>query len=597
MLKHFITFLIILTAGLFVQSNAQTILAPDLQCAETDNTNGNITLSWTNPPANPCGAFVQYTIYASSTGAAGPYNQVAVTSQAATSFVLANYIAISSTWYFYMEANYNCPGATVLQSDTINNLNPITPNLVNVDVTQSGTVVINWDPSVSAQTHGYVVYYYLPNGNAVPLDTVYGRFNTTYTDLGVDPSLQSLVYTVAAFDSCGKISAYNTLPHNTILTAASSSPCETIVHIGWNKYINWPQGVQEYQILVSANNGNFINVGAVDSTKLTYDYSGFVDGDSLCIIVRAVSAADTTIVSNSNMVCMKAAIIQPPAYLYITNATVGLDNYIEVSWMVDPNAELIYFKLDRSNNNITFTPAAQIPAPVTLSQFNSKVDSTEDLTPEKNPYYYTVTAIDSCQKLYVTPYVKTISLQGELYDYYVSHLTWNNFELENANVLRYNLYRDYGTGFQLIKSFLPGTNEYSDSLFDYITDKGLFCYRVEAVYDINLPNGIYHDTLSSFSNQQCIIHRPIIYIPNAFAPNGLNNVFKPTIVYGNPQGYLMQIYNRYGGLVFETQDPNTGWDGNDRGKPAMQGGYAYLITFKAEDGVSVERKGMVLLVK
>ena len=104
---------------------AQTILAPDLQCVQNDQVNGNITLYWTNPPLNPCGAFVQYTIYASSTGATGPYNQVAVTNQAAASFILTGYLSSSPTWYFYLEANYNCPGATVLQSDTVNNLNPI----------------------------------------------------------------------------------------------------------------------------------------------------------------------------------------------------------------------------------------------------------------------------------------------------------------------------------------------------------------------------------------------------------------------------------------------------------------------------------------
>jgi gliding motility-associated-like protein len=59
----------------------------------------------------------------------------------------------------------------------------------------------------------------------------------------------------------------------------------------------------------------------------------------------------------------------------------------------------------------------------------------------------------------------------------------------------------------------------------------------------------------------------------------------------------MTIFNRWGGLVFESTDPNVGWDGSDRGKPAQQGGYAYIILFTAADGIRVERKGMVLLVK
>ena len=133
------------------------------------------------------------------------------------------------------------------------------------------------------------------------------------------------------------------------------------------------------------------------------------------------------------------------------------------------------------------------------------------------------------------------------------------------------------------------------SALDFLLDAG--GYRIEAVYDLNLPLAGIQTTLRSFSNEQCIIHRPIIYIPNAFAPGGVNNVFKPTIIYGEPKAYSMQIYNRYGGKVFESNDPALGWDGTDHGKDAQQGGYAYLIQFYANDGVKVERKGMVLLVK
>ena len=118
----------------FSESFAQTILAPDLQCVQNDPTNGNITLSWTNPPNNPCGAFVQYTIYGSSTGPAGSYSTFAA-SQSATSIQLNGLLGIAPNWHFYMEANYNCPGATVLQSDTVDNKNPTTPLIINVDVT------------------------------------------------------------------------------------------------------------------------------------------------------------------------------------------------------------------------------------------------------------------------------------------------------------------------------------------------------------------------------------------------------------------------------------------------------------------------------
>lgn len=593
MRKSFLAILcLVLTAATAL---GQFIYPPDLQCVENDNVNSNVVLSWTIPN-NPCGAFTNYQIYVSNTPT-GPYNLLTtITTQNQTTYTDAGRLGLGPTWYYYMVTNANCPGATQLSSDTVDNRNPAIPEIVNVTVTPGGDVVINWLPGASPQTHGYVIYYYLPsNGNAVPLDTVYGRFTTTYTDVLADPTTQILNYTVSAFDSCGNSSAYNVAWHNTMYLTGGIATCDNRVAMQWNRYINWPQGVKEYQIWVSTNGGPEVQAGAVDSGTLTYNYTNFVDGDSLYIRVKAISVADTNVTSFSNQLALEATIVQIPSYLYVTNATVSGDNHISFTWMIDTTSELIYYKVDNSVNQVKFNPVEQIPVPDPLNWLETYEDSV-NVYPEKNPYWYRVTAFDSCSNLYVSDSVKTISLQGELFDYYIAHLDWNSFEIPYGTVIGQNLYRDMGNGYQLIASFAPGVNEYSDSLQQFLSASGIFCYRIEAEYELNLPNG-YNANLSSFSNVQCIIHRPIIYIPNAFAPNGLNNVFKPTIIYGEPKGYTMSIFNRYGAAIFTTTDPNAGWDGTEAGKPSQMGAYAYLIQFSANDGVKVERKGMVLLVK
>lgn len=578
---------------------AQNILPPDLQCVENDQANNDIILSWTNPPADPCGPFIDYVIFASSTGPNGPYDSVQVAGQNTTTFTLNGYLGVSQTWYFYMEARYNC-GIPSLQSDTVTNLSPITPQIVNVDVTPGGDVIFNWRQSPSPQTQFYIAYYFLPgSGLAVTLDTIYGRSNTTFTDLfGAfnDPTNESLYFTVAAVDSCGRISAYSTSPHQTIFATAGQQACQSQVNLDWNRYINWPQGPLRYEIWASRNDSAFAKVTELDSAALSYNYTTFNDGDSLQLYIVAVSAADTTITSRSNVMRLRAAIVQPPRYNYITNATVELNGHINLTWLIDTLAELTFFKVERSTNNVTYEPADQIPALSQLRQFNYFEDSV-GIAPANNPYYYQEVAFDSCQTQYPTAYVKTVCLKGELFDYYIANLTWNDFELDSATVLRYNLYRNITGTYQLLRTFAPGVNSYSDSLQQFLDANGIFCYRIEAVYNLNLPLANYNQTLSSWSNEQCIIHRPIIYIPNAFAPNGVNNVFKPTIIYGDPKGYSLSIFNRWGAKIFESNDPATGWDGTDHGKDAQLGGYAYLIQFYANDGVQVERKGMVLLVK
>lgn len=575
---------------------AQTITAPKLQCVNNDALNSNVDLQW-SLPGNPCGGtFNGYKIYAANSFN-GTYNLVTtIVNESQTSYVDLGRLSQGGTWFYYMEADYTCPGATVLQSDTIQNAPPATPEIVSVDVTPNNQVIINWQKSISPQTKEYVLYYALPNGNAQPFDTVQNRSTITALDIIADPTVASIAYTLAAADSCNKISSFNTKPQRTILLTYATSQCERSINLKWTRYENWQMGVKEYRILVSKNSQPFEVVGVSDTSAQVYSFSGFNDGDSLCISIIAVNAADTNVISHSNYACFVPSIVQSPDYLYPINATVNLDNTVSVSWLVDDKAELSLYQVDMGNNGSQFTLLKQYPVANPLPSFETFIDSASD--PQNSQLYYRIKAIDSCNnKFPSTDSVETVFLSGELLDYYVVALYWNDFAAKYTNILYWNLYRNMGAGaFQLIKTFAAGTNETADSLQAFLSEKGQFCYRLEAVYSIDI-SGIYQDTLSSFSNVFCIDHRPIMYVPNAFAPNGVNNIFKPTIIFGSPQNYSMTIWNRWGAKIFESNIPDIGWDGTQNGKDQQMGAYAYLIKFIASDGVNIERKGMVLLVK
>lgn len=72
-----------------------------------------------------------------------------------------------------------------------------------------------------------------------------------------------------------------------------------------------------------------------------------------------------------------------------------------------------------------------------------------------------------------------------------------------------------------------------------------------------------------------------VYTPNAFTPDQdeANSVFKP-VVYLEIVKWDLQIYNRWGELVFESQDPNIGWDGtNQFGKVSQDGIYMWKLRY------------------
>lgn len=88
----------------------------------------------------------------------------------------------------------------------------------------------------------------------------------------------------------------------------------------------------------------------------------------------------------------------------------------------------------------------------------------------------------------------------------------------------------------------------------------------------------------------------IYYVPNAFTPDNdeHNPVFKPVFTAGfDPQDYKMVIFNRWGEMVFESNDAAYGWDGTYSGSPGLiqDGTYTWKIEFKTTR--SDERKMII----
>ena len=91
------------------------------------------------------------------------------------------------------------------------------------------------------------------------------------------------------------------------------------------------------------------------------------------------------------------------------------------------------------------------------------------------------------------------------------------------------------------------------------------------------------------------------YIPNAFSPdfNGYNDIFQ---AYSNCEleNFSMKIFNRWGALVFESKNANTGWDGMFKNKVVPEGVYVYLVEFEVNQKSEILTKkisGDVTVVK
>ena len=91
------------------------------------------------------------------------------------------------------------------------------------------------------------------------------------------------------------------------------------------------------------------------------------------------------------------------------------------------------------------------------------------------------------------------------------------------------------------------------------------------------------------------------FVPTAFAPDGVNNIFKVITLYRNIS-FRMSIFDRWGQMVFESTDVNKGWDGTIGGQKCMPAAYAWIINidFLGTDIVTngkIVLKGTVTLVR
>jgi gliding motility-associated-like protein len=91
------------------------------------------------------------------------------------------------------------------------------------------------------------------------------------------------------------------------------------------------------------------------------------------------------------------------------------------------------------------------------------------------------------------------------------------------------------------------------------------------------------------------------YVPNVFTPNndGENDFFE---IFSTDMAALnLQVYDRWGDLVFETRDINGSWDGSFRNQPLPTGVYVWVarITAYERDGTTTEliERGDVTLIR
>ncbi len=181
---------------------------------------------------------------------------------------------------------------------------------------------------------------------------------------------------------------------------------------------------------------------------------------------------------------------------------------------------------------------------------------------------------------------------------------------------KYN-YQIIGSTLKVASAIKPTTFKYyflAKQPFNVVTktDPGYVQYKWNPdifLDNPNKPNPIFNgdkstdytltrtDTISSCSvtDEYEIIVSKEVYanVPNAFTPNndGLNDVLKVEYSAGVGADFNFRIFNRWGKLMFQTNDKNKGWDGRDpSGLLQEMDGYSYFLEYNYIDPLTSELK-------
>jgi gliding motility-associated-like protein len=312
---------------------------------------------------------------------------------------------------------------------------------------------------------------------------------------------------------------------------------------------------------------------------------------NVCYFVRVVNG-DETITASSNRTCFFTQEVGIPGFFYVRSATVNRAQDVDVNIAIDTLIRFAQIEIQRSELPANgFTKIAELPF-----DGGSQYSFTDaDAETAARPYYYKAILKDSCGNSRTESNLcRTIFLQagnaGE--DLFKRRLTWTAYEGFAGGVKSYNIYRIVNDepGPPVIATTNGNITTYTDNLEDVAKDGSSVAYFVQAVESGASPYP-YNDFASSNAVDVYVEGR--LYVPNAFAPNGINRIWKPVTHFVDKNEYNVRVFNRWGAQVFRADEDSSGWDGAD----CPEGVYVYLISYRNARGEYREQKGTVMLLK
>ncbi|NUM32053.1 MAG: gliding motility-associated C-terminal domain-containing protein [Bacteroidetes bacterium] len=324
----------------------------------------------------------------------------------------------------------------------------------------------------------------------------------------------------------------------------------------------------------SENEGKFLDNDVINPRKQNYSYYLKVvnkckkSGD-LSYLVSSVQESETPITPST-----------------VITATVINNKDVSVHWLKSIEPDFGSYSVYRSTNkdSLEFEYIKEI------NNLNDTFFVDNQVDVQNQSFCYSIVVNNRCGMSSKKSNIGcNIVLKGVSEPFY-HKLNWQPYRKWDAGVASYSLLRSVDTGtMKEIITTPPIYTNYDDYNLDY--DWGGYWYSVLANENTKGYNA------QSQSNSIYLIQPPLLHVPNVFTKNndGLNETwgFVPVFV----KTYHMQVYNRWGEKVFDSENKKEDWDGNYLEKTKGTEVFIWQVTYTGWDRSTHYQKGTVTVVK
>ncbi len=497
----------------------------------------------------------------------------------------------SYTVTLYIKDANGCSDTQIVTNRVIvlDSFPPSQPQLYYITVVNDNDIKMVWSGNTAPDFKAYNVYR-SAGAAFTPLVTKSVVTDTSYTDnTGINVKSQPYSYNMDAADICQYRTA-RSITHRSIFLDATTLT-QNSNSITWTSYQGWPSGTYAYKLYRSNSYaGTYLFYAQLPDVDTDFVDVNLCDSDYY-YYVEAFQPA-TGLISRSNIDFNHPPFYIPNLPLELYRATVINDKDVYLEWDSTSaiSTNMKRYLVDKMDASGTYK---NIAAVTNGSYVDKKVDV------HAQSYSYQIRMEDYCGNVNPASNVgKSIYFAVSNVDYTL-YFNWTPY-LDWANGVQSYLIEmfDFKTNAYKLITVVPGTEtSFIDNNF-YNTDTA-YCFRIRAIEAVqSIPD-------TSLSNTDCLQLPPKINIPNAFSPNndGINDIFFAQGVFiQNLTGkasidYQLRIYDRWGMLLFETNDINKGWDGTYGGKPCELGVYVYDLRATGIDRHRFNYKGTLQLLR